>query len=103
MRENNQVVSAFRRTFGRLKPATTGIALALAACATNPATGQRQLSFMSEEKEIALGHENGHVTARHAASQYSKSVLSQIGLIAAAVAAPGGDLIAQGGGTGLGL
>src|SRR5437016_13444957 len=29
-----------------------------AACATNPATGQRQLSCMSEEKEIALGQEN---------------------------------------------
>jgi predicted Zn-dependent protease len=155
-----------------------------AACATNPATGQRQLSFMSEEKEIALGQENdaqvrtemgsyddlalqdyvssvgqklamnserpglpwhftvadvpavnafalpggyiyitrgilpflddesqlagvlgheiGHVTARHAASQYSKSVLSQVGLIAAAVAAPGGQAIAQGGSVGLG-
>src|SRR5437868_7543544 len=171
-----------RNTAG-LKACTTFLLLA-AGCATNPATGQRQLSFMSEEKEIALGQENdaqvrqemgsyddralqdyvttvglklamsserpslpwhftvadvpavnafalpggyiyitrgilpflddesqlagvvgheiGHVTARHAASQYSKSVLSQIGLIAAAVAAPGGDLIAQGGGTGLG-
>src|SRR5207342_3685048 len=28
------------------------------ACATNPATGQRQLSFISEEREIALGQEN---------------------------------------------
>jgi predicted Zn-dependent protease len=156
-----------------------------AACATNPATGQKQLSFMSEEKEIALGQENdaqvrtemgsyddralqdyvagvgmtlamnserpglpwhftvadvpavnafalpggyiyitrgilpflddesqlagvlgheiGHVTARHAASQYSKSVLSQIGLFAAAVAAPGGQAIAGGGGAGLQL
>jgi predicted Zn-dependent protease len=167
------------------------LALALAivaaaiACATNPATGQRQLSFMSEEKEIALGqendaqvrqemgsyddralqeyvssvglklaqaserptlpwhytvadvpainafalpggyiyitrgilpflddesqlagvlgHETGHVTARHAASQYSKSTLSQIGLIGAAIFAPGGQAIAQAGGTGLGL
>jgi predicted Zn-dependent protease len=170
---------------GRLKPATTGFLLVAAACATNPATGQRQLSFMSEEKEIALGQENdaqvrtemgsygdralqeyatsiglklamnserpglpwhftvadvpavnafalpggyiyitrgilpflddesqlagvlgheiGHVTARHAASQYSKSVLSQIGLLAAAVAAPGGQAIAEGGGAGLQL
>jgi predicted Zn-dependent protease len=160
------------------------VALA-AACATNPATGERQLSFMSEEKEIALGQENdaqvrkemgsyddralqeyvtsvglklaqvserpslpwhftvadvpavnafalpggyiyitrgilpflddesqlagvmgheiGHVTARHAASQYSKSTLSQIGLIGAAIFAPGGPAIAQAGGTGLGL
>jgi predicted Zn-dependent protease len=155
------------------------------ACATNPATGQRQLSFMSEEKEIALGqesdaqvrqemgsyddralqeyvttvgmklaqvserpnlpwhftvadvpavnafalpggyiyitrgimaylddesqlagvlgHEIGHVTARHAASQYSKSTLSQVGLLATAIFAPGGAAVAQAGGTGLGL
>src|SRR4051812_15044229 len=183
--QNQKVVSAFRRTLGRLKPATTGLLLVAAACATNPATGQRQLSFMSEEKEIALGQENdaqvrtemgsyddralqeyvasigvklamnserpnlpwhftvadvpavnafalpggyiyitrgilpflddesqlagvlgheiGHVTARHAASQYSKSVLSQFGLVAAAIAAPGGPALAQAGGTGLGL
>jgi hypothetical protein len=160
-------------------------AAAAVACATNPATGQRQLSFMSEEKEIALGQENdaqvrqemgsyddralqeyvttvgmklaqvserpnlpwhftvadvpavnafalpggyiyitrgilpflddesqlagvlgheiGHVTARHAASQYSKSTLSQVGLLATAVFAPGGGAIAQAGGSGLGL
>src|SRR5690242_13854518 len=158
---------------------------AAVACATNPATGQRQLSFMSEEKEIALGQENdaqvrqemgsyddralqeyvttigmklaqvserpnlpwhftvadvpavnafalpggyiyitrgimaylddesqlagvlgheiGHVTARHAASQYSKSTLSQVGLLATAIFAPGGAAVAQAGGTGLGL
>ena len=155
------------------------------ACATNPATGERQLSFMSEEKEVALGQENdaqvrkemgsyddralqeyvtsvglklamvserpglpwhftvadvpavnafalpggyiyitrgilpylddesqiagvlgheiGHVTARHAASQYSKSLLSNIALIGAAVAAPGGPAIAQAGSSGLGV
>jgi len=166
--------------------AATGVVLAaIAACATNPATGERQLSFMSEEREIALGqesdaqvraemgsyddralqeyvatvglklamhserpnlpwhftvadvpainafalpggyvyitrgilaflddesqlagvlgHEIGHVTARHAASQYSKSTLSQVGLLATAIFAPGGDAIAQGGGAGLGL
>jgi predicted Zn-dependent protease len=167
-----------------LAAACAAVAAAM-ACATNPATGQRQLSFMSEEKEIALGQENdaevrkemgsyddralqeyvttvgmklaavserpnlpwhftvadvpavnafalpggyiyitrgilpflddesqlagvlgheiGHVTARHAASQYSKSTLSQIGLIGAAIFAPGGQAIAQAGGTGLGL
>ena len=161
------------------------VLLLASACATNPATGERQLSFMSEEKEIALGQENdvqvrqemgsyddralqeyvttvgmklaqaserpglpwhftvadvpavnafalpggyiyitrgilaflddesqlagvlgheiGHVTARHAASQYSKSTLSQIGLLGAAIFAPGGPAIAQAGGTGLGL
>src|SRR4051812_39049259 len=181
----SSVVSAFRRTIGRLKPAATVVLFAAAACATNPATGERQLSFMSEEKEIALGQENdaqvrtemgsyddralqeyvttvglklamaserpnlpwhftvadvpavnafalpggyiyitrgilpflddesqlagvlgheiGHVTARHAASQYSKSTLSQVGLLATAIFAPGGQAIAQAGGSGLGL
>ena len=48
-----------REFTGRLKAATTYVLCALAAaCATNPATGERQLSFMSEEKEIALGQEN---------------------------------------------
>ena len=170
----------------RLVLASSAAVLAAAmACATNPATGERQLSFMSEEKEIALGQENdaqvrtemgsyddralqeyvttvgmklamnserpnlpwhftvadvpavnafalpggyiyitrgilpflddesqlagvlgheiGHVTARHAASQYSKSTLSQFGLLATAVFAPGGQAIAQGGSAGLGL
>lgn len=164
--------------------AVAAIAAAI-ACATNPATGQRQISFMSEEKEIALGQENdaqvrtemgsyddralqdyvtsvgmklainserpnlpwhftvadvpainafalpggyiyitrgilpflddesqlagvlgheiGHVTARHSAQQYSKSTLSQVGLLATAIFAPGGQAIAQGGGAGLGL
>jgi predicted Zn-dependent protease len=163
------------------------IVVALAAtlsCATNPATGQRQLSFVSEEREIAmgqendaqirkemgsyegrelqeyvtsvgmklavnserpnlpwhftvvdvpainafalpggyiyitrgilpylddesqlagvLGHEIGHVTARHSVNQQSKSTLAQIGLIGAAIAAPGGQQLAQAGGVGLG-
>jgi predicted Zn-dependent protease len=182
---DQRVVSAFRRTVSWLLP-VTGLALVAAmSCATNPATGQKQLSFMSEEKEIALGRENdaqvrtemgsyddralqeyvttvgmklamnserpglpwhftvadvpavnafalpggyiyitrgilpflddesqlagvlgheiGHVTARHAASQYSKSTLSQFGLLATAIFAPGGEAIAQGGGAGLGL
>jgi len=63
------------------------------------------LPFLDDESQLAgvLGHETGHVTARHAASQYSKSTLSQIGLIGAAIFAPGGQAIAQAGGTGLGL
>src|SRR6267142_311046 len=63
------------------------------------------LPFLDDESQLAgvLGHEIGHVTARHAASQYSKSVASQVGLIAASIFAPGGQAIAQAGGTGLGL
>jgi predicted Zn-dependent protease len=33
-------------------------AVAVAACATNPATGQKQLSFVSENQEIQMGREN---------------------------------------------
>ena len=41
-----------------LRPAAIGAAaLALAACATNPATGEREFSLMSEEQEIALGQQ----------------------------------------------
>jgi predicted Zn-dependent protease len=155
------------------------------SCATNPATGQRQLSFVSEEREIALGQENdtqirkemgsyddralqeyvttvglklamnserpglpwhftvvdtpainafalpggyiyitrgilaylddesqmagvlgheiGHVTARHSVNQQSKSTLAQIGIIGGAIFAPGGAQAAQAASTGLGL
>jgi predicted Zn-dependent protease len=34
-----------------------GLALALPACTTNPATGRRQLDYLSREDEIALGTE----------------------------------------------
>ena len=46
---------------GRYIPVAAALLAALAAtqsCATNPATGQRQLSFISEEREIAMGQEN---------------------------------------------
>jgi predicted Zn-dependent protease len=33
------------------------VASVLAACATNPVTGKREISFLSEDKEIALGRE----------------------------------------------
>src|SRR5262252_1174371 len=169
----------------RKVPAVAGALLLAAACATNPATGERQLSFMSEEKEIALGQENdaqvrkemgsyddralqeyvtsvgmklavnseranlpwhftvvdvpainafalpggyiyitrgilpylddesqlagvlgheiGHVTARHSVSQQSKSTLAQIGIIGGAIFAPGGAQAAEAASTGLGL
>ena len=40
----------------RLVPALL-IAVLLASCATNPVTGKRELSFMSEEQEISVGRE----------------------------------------------
>ena len=161
------------------------LALAAAACATNPATGKRQFSLMSEDQEIAiglqqdtdvrkemgvyadrslqeyvtslglklaqaserpnlpwhftvvdvpainafalpggyiyitrgimaflqdeaqlagvLGHEIGHVTARHAATQYSRATGAQLGLILGSVFVPGGANVASLGSTGLGL
>ena len=191
------VVSAFRRTIECPAkaggcPAKAGhyvlvaaLAATLSSCATNPATGQRQLSFVSEEREIAmgqendaeirkemgsyddpalqqyvttvgmklamnserpnlpwhftvvdtpainafalpggyiyitrgilaylddesqmagvLGHEIGHVTARHSVNQQSKSTLAQIGIIGGAIFAPGGAAAAEAASSGLGL
>lgn len=48
------------------------------------------MAHFNNEAEFAgvLGHEIGHVTARHSASQQSKSTLAQIGLIAGMIASP---------------
>ena len=77
---------------GRLLAFTLAIFLPLlAACSVNPATGERNFTaFMSPEKEEqvgqeehpkilaqfggVLGHEIGHVTARHSAQRYSRAV-----------------------------
>ena len=44
------------RTLGP-RAAVVFFALFAAACATNPATGQRQLMLVSESQEIAMGRE----------------------------------------------
>jgi predicted Zn-dependent protease len=60
------------------------------------------LPFLDNEAELAgvLGHEIGHVTARHAAQQYTRSVGGQVGLVALGIfvpaARPFGDIAAQG-------
>ena len=48
------------------------------------------LGVMNSEAELAsvLGHEIGHITARHSVSQMSKQQLAQIGLVAGAIFAP---------------
>jgi predicted Zn-dependent protease len=48
------------------------------------------LAHFNNEAELAsvLGHEIGHVTARHSVNQMSKAQLAQIGLLAGAVVAP---------------
>ncbi len=48
------------------------------------------MAHFNNEAEFAgvLGHEIGHITARHSAKQYSKSMLAQVGLIVGMVASP---------------
>ncbi len=49
-----------------IRPAFRGVAftLALAACATNPVTGKRELSLISESDEIALGQQGKEEVVR---------------------------------------
>lgn len=48
------------------------------------------MAHFNNEAQFAgvLGHEIGHVTARHSARQYSRSILAQVGLIAGMVISP---------------
>jgi predicted Zn-dependent protease len=48
------------------------------------------MAHFNNEAEFAgvLGHEIGHVTARHSASQQTKQILAQVGLIGAMVVSP---------------
>lgn len=48
------------------------------------------LAYLNSEAELAgvLGHEIGHVTAKHSVSQLSKQQLFSVGLVAGAIAAP---------------
>lgn len=45
------------RTGARMLTAAAGMVLAVSACATNPATGGRMLSLVSESREIEMGRE----------------------------------------------
>jgi predicted Zn-dependent protease len=59
------------------------------------------LPFLDNEAELAgvLGHEIGHVTARHAVQQYTRAVGGQVGLVALGIfvpaARPFGDITGQ--------
>jgi predicted Zn-dependent protease len=48
------------------------------------------LAYINSEAELAavLGHEIGHITARHSAEQYSRAQLAQIGLTAGMIISP---------------
>ena len=63
------------------------------------------LPFLQDESQLAgvLGHEIGHVTARHAARQYSRATGAQVGLILGSIFVPGGANVAELGASGLGL
>lgn len=52
------------------------------------------LGLMNDEAELAsvLGHEVGHVTARHSASRYNKSIFAQIASVGVGVATGSGEL-----------
>ncbi|HEU5148023.1 MAG TPA: M48 family metallopeptidase, partial [Chryseosolibacter sp.] len=60
------------------------------------------MAHFNNEAEFAgvLGHEIGHITARHSAKQYSRAMLGQVGLVAGSVISPEfaqfADVAAQG-------
>jgi len=57
-----------RRTGTRMLTAAAGMVLGLSACATNPATGGRMLSLVSESREIEMGQ------------QYAATIPGQFGI-----------------------
>lgn len=63
------------------------------------------LTLMNSEAQLAsvVGHEIGHVTARHSVNQMSKAQLAQLGLGLGSILVPGGDQLAGIAGQGLGL
>ena len=63
------------------------------------------VTLMNSEAQLAtvVGHEIGHVTARHSVNQMSKQQLAQLGLGLGAVLVPGGDQVAGLASQGLGL
>lgn len=63
------------------------------------------MAHFNNEAEFAgvLGHEIGHITARHSAKQQSKAMLAQVGLIAGMVISPEFAQFADVAGQGVGL
>src|SRR5688500_18298886 len=63
------------------------------------------MAHFNNEAEFAgvLGHEIGHITARHSAKQYSKAMLAQVGLVAGTVISPEFAQYADIAQTGIGL
>ncbi len=63
------------------------------------------LAYLNDEAQLAgvLGHEIGHVTARHSVEQYSRAAGSQLGLTLGAIFFPGVRPAVDAAGAGLGL
>jgi predicted Zn-dependent protease len=63
------------------------------------------MAHFNNEAEFAgvLGHEIGHITARHSAKQYSKAMIAQIGLVAGSALSPEFAQFADIAQTGIGL
>lgn len=63
------------------------------------------MAYLQDEAELAgvLGHEIGHVTARHAAQQYSRATGAQLGLVLSSIFVPATRPLADVGQTGLAL
>lgn len=63
------------------------------------------MAYFNNEAQFAgvLGHEIGHIAARHSAQQQSKAVLAQVGLIAGMVIAPEFGQFADAASQGVGL
>jgi predicted Zn-dependent protease len=61
------------------------------------------LAHMTTEAEMAavLGHESGHVVARHSATQISKQQMAQLGLGIGSILSPTAASLAQAAGVGL--
>ena len=63
------------------------------------------LAYLDDESELAgvLGHEIGHVTARHAAQAYTRQAQASLGLTILSIFVPGTQPFADLGATGLGV
>jgi predicted Zn-dependent protease len=63
------------------------------------------LSYLDNEAQLVgvLGHEIGHVTARHSAQQYTRATGGQLGLLALGIFVPGAQQFGQLGAQALGL
>ena len=63
------------------------------------------MAHFNNEAQFAgvLGHETGHITARHSVSQQRNAILGQVGIIAGAVISPAFGRFAESASQGLGL